>query len=53
LKKVTENKAFIDMIEGPGDEVQYLGGDGLAKHMVTESAMVAGLYRELIKEGAK
>jgi tripartite-type tricarboxylate transporter receptor subunit TctC len=53
LKKVTDNKTFIEMIEGPGDEVQYLGGDGLAKHMVSESAMVAGLYRELIKEGAK
>jgi tripartite-type tricarboxylate transporter receptor subunit TctC len=53
LKKVVENKTFIEMIEGPGDEVQYLSGDGLAKYMVEESATVASLYRELIKEGAK
>ena len=53
LKKVVENKTFIEMIEGPGDEVQYLSGDGLAKYMVEESATIASLYRELIKEGAK
>ena len=53
LKKVTENKTFIEMIEGPGDQVHYLSGDELEKYMVKESAMLAGLYGELVKEGAK
>ena len=41
------------MIEGPGDQVHYLSGDELEKYMVKESAMLAGLYGELVKEGAK
>ena len=53
LKKVTGNKTFIEMVEGPGDEVHYLSGDDLAKYMVGESAMLANLYSELVKEGAK
>ena len=53
LKKVTENKTFIEMIEGPGDEVQYLSGDGLANYMMRESATIASLYSELVKEGVK
>jgi tripartite-type tricarboxylate transporter receptor subunit TctC len=53
LKKVAESKAFIDMIETPGDEVHYLNGDELAKYMEVESVKIAKLYAEMVKEGAK
>jgi len=50
LKGVVENRAFIDMIEGSGDEVQYLNGEELAKYMDGESAKIAKLYTEMVKE---
>jgi tripartite-type tricarboxylate transporter receptor subunit TctC len=53
LKKVTENKTFIDMVETPGDEVNSLGGEELAKYMNIESLKISKLYAEMIKEGAK
>jgi len=53
LKKTAENKAFIDLIETPGDEVNALSGDELAKYMEVESVKIAKLYQEMIKEGAK
>lgn len=53
LKKTAENKAFIDLIETPGDEVNALSGDELAKYMEVEAVKIAKLYQEMIKEGAK
>jgi tripartite-type tricarboxylate transporter receptor subunit TctC len=53
MKKVTEGKIFIDMIETPGDEVYFLSGDELAKYMDVESAKIAKLYAEMVKEGSK
>ena len=50
LKSAVENRAFIDMIEGSGDEVQYLNGEELAKYMDGESAKIAKLYAEMVKE---
>jgi len=50
LKGAVENRAFIDMIEGSGDEVQYLNGEELAKYMDGESAKIAKLYTEMVKE---
>lgn len=50
LKDVVENRAFIDMIEGSGDEVQYLNGEQLAKYMDEESNKIAKLYAEMVKE---
>jgi tripartite-type tricarboxylate transporter receptor subunit TctC len=50
LKGVAENRAFIDMIEGSGDEVQYLNGEELAKYMDQESVKIARLYAEMVKE---
>jgi tripartite-type tricarboxylate transporter receptor subunit TctC len=50
LKGAVENRAFIDMIEGSGDEVQYLNGEQLAKYMDEESAKIAKLYAEMVKE---
>jgi len=52
-KKVAEDKAFIDMIEKPGDEVSFLDGDELAKYLDTESANIAKLDAELAKEAPK
>ena len=49
-KKVVEDKAFIDMIEQPGDEIYFLNGDELAKYLDAESAKIAKLDTELVKE---
>lgn len=53
LKKVVGDKAFIDMVETPGDEVHYLNGEELAKYMGEESVKISKLYTEMMKEGAK
>jgi tripartite-type tricarboxylate transporter receptor subunit TctC len=53
LKKVVENKTFIDLVETPGDEVHYLNGEELAKYMDEESVKISKLYAEMVKESAK
>ena len=53
MKKVSEEKSFIDMIEQPGDEVSFLNGEGLAKYLNVESAKIGKLDAELVKEGIK
>ncbi len=52
-KRVAEDKAFIDMIEAPGDEVYFLNGDELGKWMEKESKTIAAIDAELAKEAAK
>jgi tripartite-type tricarboxylate transporter receptor subunit TctC len=52
-KKVAEDKAFIDMVEQPGDEVVFLNGDELAKYLEIESAIISKLDAELVKEVQK
>jgi tripartite-type tricarboxylate transporter receptor subunit TctC len=52
-KKVVESKAFVDIIEQAGDEVHFLSGEELAKYMETESAQIAKLYVEMVKETPK
>jgi len=52
-KKVAGDKTFIDMIEQPGDEVYFLNGDELAKYLDIESAKIAKLDAELVKEAPK
>ncbi len=53
MKDVVESKAFIDMIEEPGDEVYFLNGEDLAKYMDGESEKIAKLYAEMVKETPK
>ena len=53
MKKVVESKAFVDIIEQAGDEVYFLNGEELAKYMDTESAQIAKLYAEMVKEVSK
>lgn len=52
-KRVVEDKTFIDPIEQAGDEVYFLNGEELAKYMDTESAKIAKLYQEMLKETPK
>ena len=52
-KKVAEDKSFIEMIEKPGDEVQFMNGDDLAKWMDKESKIIAELDADLVKEAPK
>jgi len=51
--KVAQDKTFIEMIEKPGDEVQFLSGDELAKWMDEESKIIGALDAELVKEAPK
>jgi tripartite-type tricarboxylate transporter receptor subunit TctC len=53
MKKVVESKAFVDLIEQAGDEVYFLNGEELAKYMEVESAKIAKLYAEMVKETPK
>jgi tripartite-type tricarboxylate transporter receptor subunit TctC len=52
-KKVAHDKAFVEPIEKPGDEVQYLTGDELAKWMDQESKIIYAVDVELAKEAPK
>ncbi len=52
-KKVAEDKAFIDLIEKPGDEVYFLDGEELTKYLDTEAAKIGKLDAELVKETPK
>jgi len=53
MKRAVESKAFVDVIEQAGDEVYFLNGEELAKYMETESAQIAKLYAEMVKETTK
>jgi tripartite-type tricarboxylate transporter receptor subunit TctC len=52
-KKVVQDKAFVDPIEKPGDEVQYLTGEELVKWMDKESKIISAVEMELVKEAAQ
>ena len=52
-KKVAQDKAFIDPIEKPGDEVQYLNAEELVKWMDEESKIIYAVDLELAKEAQK
>ncbi len=50
VKQVTEDKAFINVIEGQGDEVNYVDGDSFGKLLESQSQKVAQLFKQLIQE---
>jgi len=52
-KKVAEDKTFIEAIEKPGDEVYYLHGDDVLKHIQKEAKVIAEIDRELAKTATK
>ncbi len=52
-QKVVQGKAFVDIIEQAGDEVRFMSGEELAKYMDAESAKIAKLYAEMVKETPK
>jgi tripartite-type tricarboxylate transporter receptor subunit TctC len=52
-KKVAADKAFIDLIEKPGDEVHFIPGEEFAKYWDRESEKIAKVQAELAKEAAK
>ncbi len=52
-KKVAHDKAFIDVIEKPGDEVLFLDGEELTKWMDKESKIISATEVELVKEAQK
>jgi len=52
-KKTAEDKAFNEMIEKPGDEVYYLHGDEVMKHIQKEAKTISEIDQELVKEAPK
>lgn len=52
-KKTAEDEAFNAMIEKPGDEVYYLHGDEVRKHIEKEGKTIAEIDKELAKEAPK
>jgi tripartite-type tricarboxylate transporter receptor subunit TctC len=49
-KKVSEDKAFIELIENSGDEVRFVVGDQMARYWEGESAKLAKVMADLVKE---
>jgi tripartite-type tricarboxylate transporter receptor subunit TctC len=52
-KKVATDKAFIDLIEKPGDEVHFIAGEEFVKYWDRESEVIGKIQVELAKEAAK
>ncbi len=52
VTKATQEKAFIDIIEGQGNEVTHLKGEEMVKYLDYESPMLAKIIK-LIKEDEK
>ena len=50
IKKVVEDKTFIERVEKAGDEVRPMIGDELAKQRENEAAIFAKLFAQLAKE---
>lgn len=50
VKQVCEDKSFINVIEGQGDEVRHVDGETFAKISEQESQKVARLFKQLIEE---
>jgi tripartite-type tricarboxylate transporter receptor subunit TctC len=50
VKQVTEDKSFVGVIEGQGDEVHHVGGDEFAKIQADASEKLAKLFKILIQE---
>jgi tripartite-type tricarboxylate transporter receptor subunit TctC len=50
VKQVTEDKSFISVIEGQGDEVHHVGGEEFAKIQADASEKLAKLFKILIQE---
>jgi tripartite-type tricarboxylate transporter receptor subunit TctC len=49
-KKVAEDKVFIELIENSGDEVRFVVGEQMARYWEAESAKLAKVMADLIKE---
>jgi tripartite-type tricarboxylate transporter receptor subunit TctC len=50
LKKVVDDKSFIDMVEKVGDEVRYTSGEELGRYWENDSEMLSKLFKQLLEE---
>jgi tripartite-type tricarboxylate transporter receptor subunit TctC len=50
IKKVTEDKSFIDIMEKQGTEVLFISGEELEKFWEKDSETLSRLYKQLIQE---
>lgn len=50
VKTVTEHEAFIKIIEGGGDKVNYKNADEMAKYLDYESAKISKFLKKLIAQ---
>ena len=53
VKQVTEDPAFINVIESQGDEVRHVGGEEFAKISAQETQKVAKLFKQLLLDEKK
>jgi tripartite-type tricarboxylate transporter receptor subunit TctC len=53
VMKVAADKTYVDMIQKLGDDVRFKIGDDLDKFWDDESEMVAGLFKDLVREEKK
>lgn len=53
VKQVSEDPAFINVIESQGDEVRHVSGEEFAKISARESEKVAKLFKQLLLEEKK
>jgi tripartite-type tricarboxylate transporter receptor subunit TctC len=50
VKAVSEQEAFIKIIEGQGDVVNYRNADEMAKYLELESAQMSKFYKKIVAE---
>jgi tripartite-type tricarboxylate transporter receptor subunit TctC len=48
IKLVSENEAFIKIIEGAGDMVNFRNSDEMTKHLDAESAQISKFYKKAV-----
>jgi len=53
LAKVVNEKTFIDVVKGLGEEVHYMPGDELARYVKKEGEMISKVMKDLAKEAPK
>ena len=50
IKKVTEDKSFVDIMEKQGTEALFISGEELEKFWAKDSETLSKLYKQLIEE---
>jgi len=49
VKQVCEDRGFMNVIDGQGDEVQHVSGSDFARIAERESQKLAKLYKQMVE----